>query len=87
MLCVFLLINVLSFALFGADKYKAKRKLFRIPESVLLLVCFVGGGIGGLAGMRVFHHKTTKKTFQILVPASIAINILMLICLIFFGLC
>ena len=77
-LFVFLL-NVLAFVLFGADKYRAKKKLFRISEDVLLTVCFLGGGIGGYLGMRVFRHKTNKIQFQFLIPASVIVSVVLYI--------
>ena len=62
-------VNLISFILYGIDKRRAKRGLWRIPESVLILSVILGGGIGGWLGMRIFHHKTRKPLFAIGVPA------------------
>ena len=62
------IINVLAFALYGIDKKKAREDKFRIPESRLILVAVLGGAIGALLGMVLFHHKTRKKKFRIVVP-------------------
>ena len=53
-----LLLNVITFIIYGVDKYKAKRNKWRIPETTLLMLAAVGGSIGAWMAMRVFHHKT-----------------------------
>ena len=50
--------NVITALLYGADKAKARRGAWRIPESVLLGCGICGGALGALRGMRLFHHKT-----------------------------
>lgn len=75
------LINVVTFLVFGADKLQAKRKekkdtVRRIPEKNLLLLAAVGGSVGALLGMKVFHHKTLHKAFQIGVPLILALQII-----------
>ena len=67
--------NVVVFALYGIDKRKAIRNRWRIKESVLLLSAFFMGGIGALAGMSVFRHKTKHLKFRILVPLALVVNI------------
>ena len=75
MIYLILGINILSFILMGIDKYKAIKNKYRISENTLLLISILGGGIGTLLGMILFHHKTKKLKFQILVPISILIDI------------
>ena len=58
-------INFINFLLFGYDKFQAKQGGWRIPERVLLGLTLIGGGIGALAGMLVFRHKTRKNIFWI----------------------
>ena len=72
-------INVLTFLLYGIDKWKAKRSLWRIPESVLLGMAAVGGSVGAWLGMRVWHHKTQHKKFRYGVPAILAAQIVLLV--------
>ena len=67
--------NLIAFIMFGVDKYKASHDLWRISESTLILFAFLGGAIGALAGMKVFHHKTRKIKFRILIPAALVFNI------------
>ena len=64
-----LIINATAFLLMLMDKYKARKKLWRIPESTLLLSAAMGGSIGALAGMYTFRHKTRHLKFTLGVPA------------------
>lgn len=64
-----LLINAVTFVLMLADKHKAKKKLWRIPEATLMMSAFLGGSVGALAGMYTFRHKTKHPKFTIGVPA------------------
>lgn len=57
------ILSLLAFILYGADKHKAKRGLWRIPEKTLLLASFLGGALGGLAAMQIFRHKTKHWYF------------------------
>lgn len=61
-------VSLLAFILFAQDKFKAQRGRWRVPEAVLLGVCFCGGAFGGFLAMRLFHHKTRKPPFPWLVP-------------------
>lgn len=56
-------LSVLAFLLYGSDKLRAKRNRWRIPEAVLLGLGFVGGALGAIVGMRVWHHKTRHWYF------------------------
>lgn len=60
-----LLINLTTFAAMKCDKRRAEKGLWRIPEKNLFLLAILGGGLGGIAGMRLFHHKTKHKRFTI----------------------
>ena len=62
-------INIVTFFLYGIDKWKAKRSKRRVPESTLLWWAAFGGSIGALLGMKVWHHKTLHKKFKYGVPA------------------
>ncbi len=56
-------INLVTFAIYGVDKAKAKRGAWRVPEKTLFLLPLLGGSLGALLGMRVFHHKTKHWYF------------------------
>ena len=70
-----LIVNAVSFLLMLADKQKAKKKLWRIPESTLLLSAAIGGSIGSLAGMYTFRHKTKHLKFTLGVPVILVFQI------------
>ena len=74
-----IVINLVTFFIYGIDKLKAKRGKWRIPESMLLTLAVVGGSIGALLGMLVFRHKTKHKKFTIGVPLIIAAQVALLI--------
>lgn len=70
------IINIVSFALMGIDKYRASRHRWRIRERTLLLTAIFGGGPGVLLGMLFFGHKIRKKPFAIGVPAVMTLQLL-----------
>ncbi len=78
----FVVINLMTFFVMWLDKRKAKKGKWRIPENTLLLFVILGGGIGGIAGMYVFHHKTQKAKFVIGFPVILICEILLLVLLI-----
>lgn len=63
-----IVVNVLAFCLYGIDKRKAIMDKWRIPETTLLGVAFLGGSLGAWAGMQLFRHKIKHWKFKILVP-------------------
>lgn len=58
-----LLWSVILFVTMGADKRRARRAAFRVPEKTLFLLALLGGAPGGLVGMELFRHKTRHWTF------------------------
>ena len=76
-------INLLTFFIYGIDKWKARRDKWRVPEATLLMLAALGGSVGALLGMSVFHHKTKHKKFLIGVPlillAQLALAYLLLV--------
>lgn len=62
-------INLVTFAVYGADKRRARRGAWRVPEKTLFLLPLLGGSVGALLGMRVFRHKTKHWYFVWGVPA------------------
>ncbi len=77
MIIVYLIvINIVAFAMYGIDKYKAVHNKWRIPESLLVGVSVIGGGVGALLGMLIWHHKTRKWKFKILVPLFLILWVL-----------
>ena len=76
-----LIINIIGFFIMLIDKQKAKRGGWRIPEKTLFIITALGGGIGTVAGMYTFRHKTQKIAFVIGLPL---ITILEIITIIYF---
>lgn len=56
--------SLLTFVLYGIDKRRAIKQAWRIPEATLHLCELLGGWIGGFYGQKIWHHKTTKATYQ-----------------------
>ncbi|MDD6282463.1 DUF1294 domain-containing protein [Oribacterium sp. HCP28S3_H8] len=74
-----ILVNVLAFVLYGVDKWKARRSLWRIPEAELISIAAIGGAAGALAGMLFFHHKTRKPRFRYGIPLILILWILLIL--------
>jgi uncharacterized membrane protein YsdA (DUF1294 family) len=74
-LLALLALNVVTFLVYGIDKWKAKRNRWRISEATLLILAAIGGSIGAWCGMKVWHHKTMHKKFKYGVPAIIILQI------------
>ena len=69
------IITVVTFLVYGIDKWKAQHKRWRIPESALLGLAAIGGSVGAWLGMKVWRHKTQHKKFQYGVPAILAAQV------------
>lgn len=76
MIICLLLINAAGLLVMLADKKKARKNLWRIPEATLLTMAALGGSIGILAGMYLFHHKTRKPQFFIGVPLILSAQLI-----------
>lgn len=74
-----LAINIVSFFLYGIDKYKAKKGRWRISEATLLMMAVIGGSIGAWAGMRLWHHKTMHKKFKYGIPIIIILQVCLVV--------
>ena len=70
--------NVLTFLVYGLDKWKAKRVKWRIREAALLTLAVLGGSIGAWLGMKVWHHKTQHKKFKYGITAIIIAQLVLI---------
>ena len=77
-LALILLINLITFIVFGYDKQLAKNREDRVSEKSLFLLMLFGGTIGGLLAMLVFRHKTNKNSFKLMVFGIIILQIALL---------
>ena len=73
------IINVVTFFMYGIDKWKAKKSKMRIRETALLGLAVLGGSIGAWLGMKVWHHKTLHKKFRFGVPLILIAQIALIV--------
>jgi uncharacterized membrane protein YsdA (DUF1294 family) len=71
-------INIVTFLVYGIDKWKAKQGSWRISEATLLILAVIGGSIGALLGMKVWRHKTQHKKFKYGLPLILIIQIILM---------
>ena len=75
MISYYLIINLLTFIIWGYDKFRATFQQWRVPEKTLTLLIILGGGLGALLGITVFRHKSRKLQYKILSMAFICVHI------------
>lgn len=75
LLIYLLFINLLTLTLFAVDKRRARRHIWRIPEKSLFLAAILGGSVGALLGMKLFHHKTKHRSFLFGMPTILVLQI------------
>lgn len=76
MLIYYLLaVNVLTFIVYGVDKWKAQRGRWRVPEATLMGLAALGGSVGAWLAMQLFRHKTQKKKFRYGVPLLFVLQV------------
>ena len=63
-----IVINVVTFLVYGIDKWTAKQSKWRIPEATLLLLAVIGGSVGAWLSIKTWHHKTMHKKFKYGLP-------------------
>ena len=73
-----IVINIVTFQVYGIDKWKAKQGSWRISEATLLILAVFGGSIGALLGMKVWQHKTMHKKFKYGLPLILIIQIILI---------
>ena len=73
------IINILGFFIMWLDKRKARKGSWRIPEKTLFIITALGGGIGTIAGMYTFRHKTQKLNFVIGLPLITILEIILIV--------
>ncbi|MHB9345907.1 DUF1294 domain-containing protein [Enterobacter cloacae] len=74
----FLLINLLTIVLYGADKMAAREGMRRVPEATLLVFGVTGGWPGAIVGQQLFRHKTQKQPFKKYFFISVVVSIAMM---------
>lgn len=74
-----MVINLIGFLSMYIDKQKARKGAWRIPEKTLFMITVLGGGVGSITGMYLFHHKTKKLMFTIGMPTILICEIILMI--------
>ena len=72
-------INVITFLIYGIDKWKAKKNKWRISESTLLMLAAIGGSVGAWIGMKTWHHKSLHKKFKYGIPFILTLQLALMI--------
>lgn len=68
-------INLAAFGLMGADKRRAQKHRWRIPEHTLFAAALAGGSVGAILGMYLWHHKTRHWYFVVGMPLILAVQL------------
>ena len=77
-LVIYLLaVNLLAFILYGIDKKRARKREWRISEKTLIGIAVIGGCVGAILGMHIFHHKTRHWYFRYGLPLILIIQVLL----------
>ena len=79
LLIYIILINLVTFWVYADDKRRAKKHMWRTSESALVLLAIIGGSVGALLAMLLFHHKTRHKQFVIGIPTILISQIALMI--------
>ena len=69
----------ITYLLFAWDKHLAHYERQRVPEFLLLLLCFLFGAFGALCAMVFFNHKTKHQLFTITVPILVFLQLAVII--------
>lgn len=77
------IVNLVSLIVMGVDKRKAQKRAFRIPEATLFVLAIIGGSLGSIIGMHLFHHKTRHWYFLYGMPVILALQIILILAVIF----
>lgn len=76
-------VNLTGLVMMGIDKIKAKKRVWRIPESTLFVIALIGGSLGTTIGMHLFHHKTRHWYFVFGMPAILVIQVAIVLILMY----
>jgi len=77
------MINLISLIMMAVDKRKAQKRAFRIPEATLFVLALIGGSLGSVIGMHLFHHKTRHWYFLYGMPVILALQVILILAVVF----
>ena len=84
LLCYLAAINIVAFFLYGIDKWKSRRDQWRITEAKLIHMALLGGSLGALLGMKVWHHKTQHPKFRYGIPLILTLHIAIAVAVVYY---
>lgn len=77
------IVNLISLVTMAVDKRKAQKRAFRIPEATLFVLAIIGGSLGSIIGMHLFHHKTRHWYFLYGMPVILALQVILVLAVVF----
>lgn len=84
LICYPVVLTITGFVSMGIDKYKAKKKQWRIQEKTLFLIALLGGSVGSILGMYTFRHKTKHRSFVYGMPAILLVQLILVLFVVFY---
>ena len=78
-LCYWVIISAVAVAVTILDKRAARVRAIRVPESVLLLLAALGGGLAMYVTMLIIRHKTRKPKFMFGIPLIMLMQIMLIL--------
>mmetsp|Transcript_112380 Transcript_112380/g.324634 ORF Transcript_112380/g.324634 Transcript_112380/m.324634 type:complete len:139 (-) Transcript_112380:46-462(-) len=77
-IALLVVINIGTAGMFWYDKHQAMAGGWRVSEEALCLTALACGWPAGLMSMRLFRHKSAKRSFQHKYSAAVFCNLLFL---------
>ena len=78
---IYVVLSILTFVLYVADKRAAQKGRWRTPENTLLLIGLVGGWPGAAVAQQVLRHKTKKLSFRRIFWSTVIVNVIVFVLL------
>ena len=76
---IYFFVSVLTFYMYYREKAAAQRGEWRIPESTLHFLSFIGGWPGAALAQSCLRHKSQKTSFRFTYWVTVVLNIVLLI--------
>jgi uncharacterized membrane protein YsdA (DUF1294 family) len=70
-----LALSIVTFFVYGFDKWQSQRKGWRISDLMLHILALLGGFLGGWAGLFWFRHKTRHPLFFVVLILATLLHI------------
>lgn len=77
-------VSLISAVICVYDKISAIRGWWRVSESLLMTLSFIGGSVAMYAVMRIIHHKTRHNKFMLGIPLMIVMQIVAVVVISYF---